>query len=118
EETRKVLLQEIFDLDEGERVWNEERRGAPDFGSHASARELDFILEGKLGHRLTFVERTLEKIGEGTYGLCDATGKPIPQGRLKAIPEAIYTLEAVKDSGVNTRPSPQRRGQKAQGISR
>jgi DnaK suppressor protein len=43
-----------------------------------------------------FVRRALQKIEEGTYGICDATGEPIPRGRLEAVPEAIYTLEAQK----------------------
>jgi DnaK suppressor protein len=40
------------------------------------------------------VQRALQKIEEGTYGLCDATGEPILRERLEAVPEAIYTLEA------------------------
>jgi DnaK suppressor protein len=43
--------------------------------------------------RLSNVERALQKIDEGTYGLSDASGKPIPIERLKASPEALYTEE-------------------------
>lgn len=39
------------------------------------------------------VERALEKIEEGTYGLCDISKKPIPKRRLDAIPYATLTLE-------------------------
>jgi DnaK suppressor protein len=41
--------------------------------------------------RLSNIERALQKIDEGTYGLSDASGKPIPAERLKAFPEALYT---------------------------
>src|ERR1700733_6014144 len=41
--------------------------------------------------RLERVERALAKIGNGTYGLSDLSGQPIPRERLEAIPEAIYT---------------------------
>lgn len=99
EEEREILVREIEVLDEDEREWNEGRRDAPDFGSYASAMELDMLLENKIGHRLALVQRALEKIVEGTYGVCDVTGQPIPRRRLEAIPEAIHTLETLKDSG-------------------
>jgi DnaK suppressor protein len=38
------------------------------------------------------VNRALKKIEEGTYGLSDRSGKPIPRERLEAVPEALYTL--------------------------
>lgn len=34
------------------------------------------------------VERALVKLDEGTYGVCDLCGKPIPAARLEAIPWA------------------------------
>ena len=42
--------------------------------------------------RLERVDRALRKIEEGTYGLSDQSGKPIPQERLEAVPDALYTL--------------------------
>lgn len=42
--------------------------------------------------RLERVDRALEKIGEGTYGLSDKSGEPIARERLQAVPEALYTL--------------------------
>jgi DnaK suppressor protein len=42
--------------------------------------------------RLERVDRALRKIEEGTYGLSDRGGKPIPRERLEAVPEALYTL--------------------------
>jgi DnaK suppressor protein len=38
------------------------------------------------------VDRALRKIEEGTYGLSDRSGKPIPRERLEAVPDALYTL--------------------------
>jgi len=43
--------------------------------------------------RLSQVERSLEKLKEGSYGLSDLSGKPIPRERLEAVPEAICTFE-------------------------
>src|SRR5580700_4850280 len=42
--------------------------------------------------RLERVNRALKKIEEGSYGLSDRSGKPIPRERLEAVPEALYTL--------------------------
>ena len=40
------------------------------------------------------IDRALQKIEEGTYGICDLTQKPISKPRLTAIPYAFYTVEA------------------------
>jgi DnaK suppressor protein len=42
--------------------------------------------------RLQRVDRALEKIEQGTYGLSDKSGDPIARERLQAVPEALYTL--------------------------
>jgi DnaK suppressor protein len=42
--------------------------------------------------RLAQVERALQKIAEGTYGLSDVSGQRIPDDRLEAMPDAINTV--------------------------
>jgi DnaK suppressor protein len=39
------------------------------------------------------VVRALEKLDEGTYGSCDVCGRPIPEGRLEALPWAVLCVE-------------------------
>ncbi len=43
--------------------------------------------------RLSRVQRALRKIEEGTYGFSDVSGKPIPEARLQATPDAINTVQ-------------------------
>jgi DnaK suppressor protein len=43
--------------------------------------------------RIADIQRALEKIDEGTYGLSDESDEPIPQARLDAVPEAILTVD-------------------------
>ena len=43
--------------------------------------------------RLSYVDRALRKIEDGTYGFSDASGDAIPAERLEAMPEAIFTVE-------------------------
>lgn len=54
--------------------------------------ELQGNLEAADDDRLSNIERALQKIADGTYGLSDASGAPIPIERLEAAPEALYTL--------------------------
>jgi DnaK suppressor protein len=56
--------------------------------------------------RLERVERALSKIKEGTYGVSDLSGKPIPRARLEAVPEAVCTLdeEAAHEGAMIGRP--------------
>ena len=64
-----------------------------DLGEIATERQTDEALDKVTESRLRTVERALQKIAEGTYGLSDASAKPIPQERLQQAPEAIYTLD-------------------------
>jgi DnaK suppressor protein len=98
----KAELERMRDGLEGDaRWWHEEEE---DFTQHDSGdrslslftRELDLTLDERVKRRLKVVERALQKIDEGTYGICDDTGDPIPKERLEAVPEAIYTIEAQK----------------------
>ena len=56
-------------------------------------REIDEAVHRHDDRRLRAVERALQKIAEGTYGLSDLSGAPIPTARLQAIPEALLTVE-------------------------
>jgi DnaK suppressor protein len=58
--------------------------------------ELEGNLEAADDDRLSNIERALQKIADGTYGLSDASGAPIPVERLEASPEALYTLAEQK----------------------
>ena len=40
------------------------------------------------------IERALDKIEEGTYGICDLSGEEIPIARLEAIPYAAMTVKS------------------------
>jgi DnaK suppressor protein len=39
------------------------------------------------------VARALEKLDDGTYGVCDACGRPIGEGRLEVHPWAVLCVE-------------------------
>ncbi len=109
EELRMELIRMVEGLEEDQRYRAEEEE---DFTEHDSGdmshslftRELDATVEQTLERRLRNVERAMQKIEEGTYGICDDTGEPIPRGRLEAVPEAIYTVEAQQRRERERRP--------------
>jgi RNA polymerase-binding protein DksA len=45
---------------------------------------------------LAEIDAALERIERRTYGICEATGEPIPTARLEAEPWARYTVEAAR----------------------
>ena len=47
----------------------------------------------KLQVTLADVDRALAKLAEDTYGRCDVCGRPIPEGRLEALPWAVLCVE-------------------------
>lgn len=63
--------------------------GADNFGKtmsiHVTSNEMDILKR---------VLRALEKIDEGTYGICDVSGEAISRKRLEAVPYATMTLQA------------------------
>lgn len=63
--------------------------GTDDFG-----RTINLEISNRESLVLRQVERALEKIDEGTYGLCDISGKEIPIKRLEAIPYATMTVDS------------------------
>jgi DnaK suppressor protein len=64
-----------------------------DLSQDMFTREMDASIGEQVERRLGEVDRALRKIEEGTYGLSDDSGEPIPRGRLEAIPEATRTVE-------------------------
>jgi DnaK suppressor protein len=68
-------------------------RDYEDDAQRLAALELQDNLVAHDDERLSNIERALQKIDEGTYGLSVGNGKPISVERLKAFPEALYTEE-------------------------
>ncbi len=56
-------------------------------------RQMELTLEENARHVLSRIERALEKLENGTYGVCDSCGKKIDAGRLKAAPYAGLCIE-------------------------
>lgn len=68
-----------------------------DEGTDDFNRRMNLQLNAEEMETLRLIDRALEKIEEGTYGICDISGKPINKKRLDAIPYAIMTVEAKEE---------------------
>ena len=64
-----------------------------DDGADLYDRDRSLAAEENMDRLLAKIDRALAKIDEGTYGLSDVDGTPIPVERLDALPYALTTVE-------------------------
>ena len=64
-----------------------------DMGTDNYEQEFTLGLVEKDRQLLREINRALAKIQDGTYGICEGTGKPITKPRLEAQPWAKYSIE-------------------------
>jgi RNA polymerase-binding protein DksA len=60
-------------------------------------RELDYTLEENSEHVLADIDGALERIGNGTYGVCTKCGNQIPEERLEARPWATLCIDCQRE---------------------
>ena len=63
-----------------------------DLGTETFNREADLSLLEQVEAELADVEHALRRIDAGTYGTCEACGKPIGDERLEVLPAARFCL--------------------------
>jgi len=64
-----------------------------DVGTDNYQQEFALDLMGSERKLIEEIDAALTRMEEGTYGLCEGTGKPIPLQRLEAQPWARYCVE-------------------------
>jgi len=67
--------------------------GPSDAALETLDRGTEFALEENLRTMLEEIDNALEKIGKGTYGICDNCGGNIKMARLERIPSATMCVE-------------------------
>ena len=65
-------------------------------------RERDLAISNRALDTVEEIDAALARIEAGTYGICTASGKPIPKERLEAIPWAAVRVEE-KVAGIGRR---------------
>jgi len=56
-------------------------------------REIDLTLEENARASIAQIDRALQKLENGSYGLCDKCGQPIGEARLRIAPFATLCVE-------------------------
>ncbi|MDZ7691122.1 MAG: TraR/DksA C4-type zinc finger protein [Balneolaceae bacterium] len=67
-----------------------------DVGSDVEEEELNYQLKERTQKFINEIDNALERIENKTYGICQATGKPIAKERLEAVPHTRFSIEAKK----------------------
>lgn len=67
-------------------------------------RGKDIALNEHVQNELEEIKFALEKMDKGTYGICEVTGKKIPDERLQAHPTARTVVEEANDNVSHGRP--------------
>ena len=65
-------------------------------GTATFEREKHLSIANNVQDLLEKSTKALDKIGQGSYGLCEACGQPIAPERLKALPHALLCIECKK----------------------
>jgi RNA polymerase-binding protein DksA len=63
-----------------------------DAGTATFERERDLSLSNNIKDLMDKIDRALERIDEGSYGLCERCGRPIEKARIKALPYATLCI--------------------------
>ncbi|MYS19610.1 DNA-binding protein [Streptomyces sp. SID4948] len=64
-----------------------------DTGSKNITREYELALAANTRETLTQADHALQRLDEGTYGLCEVCGNPIGKARMQAFPRATLCLD-------------------------
>ncbi|MGH2806702.1 MAG: TraR/DksA C4-type zinc finger protein [Actinomycetota bacterium] len=70
-----------------------------DHASETFEREKEMTIIGSLEAQLIEIEAALARLDAGTYGKCEACGKPIGEERLEARPTARFCMEHAANHG-------------------
>ena len=62
----------------------------------AISRLTDISVGQSLEAGLHRIDRALAKLDDGTYGICEGCGRPIPEKRLEAMPESVTCVECAR----------------------
>jgi DnaK suppressor protein len=86
-EMKRTILRDISeDLKHGREGAKDDGMDTYDLASEERDREINFILSDREREKLQAIEEALERIEDGTYGMCDSCESEIAPGRLEAMP--------------------------------
>jgi RNA polymerase-binding transcription factor DksA len=89
---RRGDLGRLSAVDEATFAVNPADRATDEYEAEATASQSSSNQEA-----LYEIEQALQRIRDGTYGICEATGEPIPEDRLTAVPWTRFARQVEDD---------------------
>lgn len=87
EEMKKKILAEMDQANRSEREGlKDEGMDTYDLASEERDREISFILSDRERVKMSAIDDALERISDGSYGVCESCGLEIGEERLEALP--------------------------------
>ena len=109
-EMKKQLLAEIQqDIKQGRESSKDEGMDTYDLASEERDREINFILTDRDRGKLQAIEDALDRVEEGSYGLCESCEAEIAEGRLLALPFTRLCVQCQADREIEAKQN--RRGE-------
>jgi len=65
-----------------------------DAGTDAMDREKLYLMVARQQKYIGYLDRALDRIASGSYGVCKVTGNPISKERLESVPHTEISIEA------------------------
>jgi len=90
---REIEQYSVMDKDEDMELLSPHTNHPGDAGTTQYENEFNLGMEQFSKDRMQDIEDALAKIKDGTYGISEVSGKPIPAERLEALPTARNLVE-------------------------
>jgi DnaK suppressor protein len=95
---RQALLDEVAEGETDLRAMESERaRELEERAQEARATRMFARLDDRRKQKIEEIDRVLQRIALGTYGICERCGEPIPVARLRALPTARTHVQCVNE---------------------
>ncbi len=110
EEMKEKILAEMDQANRSEREGlKDEGMDTYDLASEERDREISFILSDRERAKMSAIDDAFERIGDGSYGICESCGLEIGEERLEALPFTRLCRDCQQDMEREART--QRRGE-------
>ncbi len=89
----EIMRASLQDENNSENINSSYAMHMADHGTETLDREQRFMFIARDERYLSYIDKALERIKNGTYGICVKSGLPIPKERLEAVPHTAVRIE-------------------------
>lgn len=89
----EIMRASLQDENNSENINSSYSMHMADHGTETLDREQRFMFIARDERYLSYIDKALERIKNGVYGICAKSGLPIPKERLEAVPHTAVRIE-------------------------